>query len=32
MSEFKPQELHLDNVNAMLDEVTAWSGALKTLR
>lgn len=29
---FKPQELHLDNVNAMLDEVVAWSGALKTLR
>ncbi|WP_053361597.1 NADPH-dependent FMN reductase [Bacillus sp. FJAT-27251] len=32
MSEFKPQELHLDNVNAMLEEVVAWSGALKTLR
>ncbi|HYK75000.1 MAG TPA: NADPH-dependent FMN reductase [Pseudoneobacillus sp.] len=31
-SEFKPQELHLNNVNAMLDEVVAWSGALKTLR
>jgi NAD(P)H-dependent FMN reductase len=29
---FKPQALHLDNVNAMLDEVEAWSGALKTLR
>lgn len=29
---FKPQELHLDNVNAMLDQVLAWSGALKTLR
>lgn len=29
---FKPQTLHLDNVNAMLDEVVAWSGALKTLR
>jgi NAD(P)H-dependent FMN reductase len=29
---FKPAELHLDNVNAMLDEVLAWSGALKTLR
>ncbi|WP_080835770.1 NADPH-dependent FMN reductase [Cohnella massiliensis] len=29
---FKPQELHLTNVNAMLDEVVAWSGALKTLR
>ena len=31
-STFKPQELHLTNVNAMLDEVVAWSGALKTLR
>ncbi|RST72499.1 NAD(P)H-dependent oxidoreductase [Siminovitchia acidinfaciens] len=31
-AEFKPQELHLDNVNAMLDEVVAWSGALRTLR
>lgn len=31
-SVFKPAELHLDNVNAMLDEVNAWSGALKTLR
>jgi NAD(P)H-dependent FMN reductase len=31
-TEFKPQALHLDNVNAMLDEVVAWSGALKTLR
>ncbi len=31
-SEFKPQALHLDNVNTMLDEVVAWSGALKTLR
>ncbi|MEK3733373.1 MULTISPECIES: NADPH-dependent FMN reductase [Paenibacillus] len=29
---FKPAELHLDNVNAMLDQVVAWSGALKTLR
>jgi len=29
---FKPAELHLDNVNAMLDQVIAWSGALKTLR
>lgn len=32
MSEFKPAELHLTNVNAMLEEVVAWSGALKTLR
>ncbi|MFT9596373.1 NADPH-dependent FMN reductase [Mesobacillus sp.] len=31
-TEFKPQALHLDNINAMLDEVEAWSGALKTLR
>ncbi|MCP3765007.1 NAD(P)H-dependent oxidoreductase [Domibacillus sp. A3M-37] len=29
---FKPAELHLDNVNAMLDQVNAWSGVLKTLR
>ncbi|TYS14107.1 NAD(P)H-dependent oxidoreductase [Rossellomorea vietnamensis] len=31
-SEFKPQELHLANINAMLDEVETWSGALKTIR
>ncbi|MBS4196342.1 NADPH-dependent FMN reductase [Lederbergia citri] len=31
-SEFKPQEIHLDNVNAMLEEVVAWSSVLKTLR
>lgn len=31
-SDFKPADLHLDNVNAMLDQVVAWSGALKTLR
>ncbi len=31
-SEFKPADLHLDNVNGMLDQVVAWSGALKTLR
>ena len=31
-SEFKPAELHLDNINAMFDQVIAWSGALKTLR
>jgi len=29
---FKPQDLHLNNLNAMLDQVIAWSGALKTLR
>lgn len=32
MSVFKPQDLHTDNVNSMLDQVVAWSGALKTLR
>jgi NAD(P)H-dependent FMN reductase len=31
-SEFKPQPLHLANVNAMLNEVVSWSGALKTIR
>lgn len=31
-ADFKPAELHLNNVNAMLDQVLAWSGALKTLR
>jgi len=31
-SVFKPADLHLTNVNAMLDQVNAWSGALKTLR
>ncbi len=31
-SVFKPAELHLTNVNAMLDQLVAWSGALKTLR
>ncbi|MGN7471322.1 NADPH-dependent FMN reductase [Brevibacillus sp. SAFN-007a] len=29
---FKPAELHVEKINAMLDEVIAWSGALKTLR
>jgi len=29
---FKPSELHDKNVNDMLDQVIAWSGALKTLR
>ncbi|AST90708.1 NADPH-dependent oxidoreductase [Sutcliffiella cohnii] len=32
MSEFKPADLHEANVNAMLDEVVSWSGALKTVR
>ncbi|MGE8207517.1 NADPH-dependent FMN reductase [Heyndrickxia sp. NPDC080065] len=31
-AEFKPQDMHLDNVNLMLDQVNAWSGALKTIR
>ena len=31
-TEFNPQDLHLNNVNTMLEEVVAWSGALKTLR
>ncbi|MEH7225576.1 NADPH-dependent oxidoreductase, partial [Bacillus sp. JJ1566] len=25
-------DLHLDNVNLMLDQVASWSGALKTVR
>jgi NAD(P)H-dependent FMN reductase len=29
---FKPADLHLDNVHAMLDQTIAWSGALKNLR
>jgi NAD(P)H-dependent FMN reductase len=29
---FKPVERHLTSVNVMLDQVLAWSGALKTLR
>jgi NAD(P)H-dependent FMN reductase len=31
-STFKPQELHLTNITLMLDQVVAWSGALKTIR
>ncbi|MEE6452312.1 NADPH-dependent FMN reductase [Gottfriedia acidiceleris] len=31
-STFKPADLHLNNVSLMLDQVVAWSGALKTLR
>jgi NAD(P)H-dependent FMN reductase len=31
-TDFKPQDLHLNNVNTMLEEVVAWSSALKTLR
>ncbi len=29
---FIPADLHLVNLNGMLDQVNAWSGALKTLR
>lgn len=32
MSVFKPAEYHAANANAMLDEVLAWGGALKTIR
>ncbi len=31
-SEFKPAELHNENVNGMLDQVIAWSTALKSIR
>jgi len=31
-SVFKPAELHQTNITLMLDQVLAWSGALKTLR
>jgi NAD(P)H-dependent FMN reductase len=31
-SVFKPADLHQTNMKAMLDEVNAWSGALKTIR
>ncbi|WP_127590466.1 NADPH-dependent FMN reductase [Paenibacillus lautus] len=31
-SVFKPADLHLVNLNGMLDQVLAWSRALKTLR
>lgn len=31
-STFKPADMHKDLVNAMLDQVVSWSGALKTLR
>ena len=31
-SVFKPADLHQTNMTAMLDEVNAWSGALKTIR
>ncbi len=32
MTTFKPADVHKQTVNAMLDELVAWSGALKTLR
>jgi NAD(P)H-dependent FMN reductase len=31
-SVFKPADLHIASVDAMLDQVIAWSGALKSLR
>lgn len=31
-SVFKPNERHVDSLNAVLDEVVAWGGALKGLR
>ena len=31
-SVFKPSERHADSLNAVLDEVVAWGGALKGLR
>jgi len=31
-SVFKPAEHHEATVNAMLDQVIAWSGAMKSLR
>lgn len=31
-SVFKPQALHSENINAMLDQVIRWAKALKTLR
>jgi len=31
-SVFKPQELHLTNLNLMLDQLTLWAKALKTVR
>ncbi|MGF7535496.1 NAD(P)H-dependent oxidoreductase [Bacillus mexicanus] len=29
---FKPSDIHIENVNTMLDQVNAWSSALKGLR
>ncbi|WP_019153728.1 NADPH-dependent FMN reductase [Robertmurraya massiliosenegalensis] len=31
-SVFKPQNIHDENINLMLDQVTTWSRALKTIR
>ncbi|MFZ3577951.1 NADPH-dependent FMN reductase [Virgibacillus sp. DJP39] len=31
-SEFKPADYHVTNANQLLDQVIAWSGALKTVR
>ncbi len=32
LTTFKPAPMHEKNVNAMLDQVIAWGGAMKTLR
>jgi NAD(P)H-dependent FMN reductase len=32
MTTFKPAEMHVNNVTAMLDQVIGWARALKTLR
>lgn len=31
-SAFKPAELHTKSLNTMLDQLTSWSGAMKTVR
>src|SRR5690606_9197501 len=32
MSQFKPADHHAKSVNSLLDQLIAWSGALKTVR
>ena len=31
-TDFKPRDIHLENLNGMLDQVISWSTALKTVR
>ena len=31
-TDFKPRDIHLENVNLMLDQVNTWATALKTVR